>query len=140
MRVLFDTNVVLDLLLGRAPFVQVAARLVGRVERGQIEGLLCATTVTTIHYLLAKELGRQAARDAVGTLLTLFSVAPVDDRTLSLALDLPFPDFEDAVLHEAARLAGARAIVTRNGSDFRGAVLPIDSPNELEATLAGGER
>lgn len=57
----------------------------------------------------------------------------------SLAADLAFPDFEDAVLHEAARLAGARAIVTRNEDDFRGATLGIDSPEDLEAALAAEE-
>jgi hypothetical protein len=49
-------------------------------------------------------------------------------------------DYEDAVLHEAARLSGARVIVTRNAADFRRAELPIDSPEELEALLASGSR
>lgn len=136
MRVLFDTNVVLDFLLDRKPFSAVAARLVARVERGEIEGLLGATTVTTLHYLLAKEIGPDRALDSVRKLLTLFRAAPVDGRVLALALELPFEDFEDAVLHEAARLVGARLIVTRNGDDFAGATLLIDSPDELEAALS----
>ena len=65
MKVLFDTNVVLDFLLDRKPFSAVAARLLARVERGEIEGLLGATTLTTIHYLLAKVIGGEAALDAV---------------------------------------------------------------------------
>lgn len=136
MKVLFDTNVVLDFLLDRKPFSAVAAELVGRVERGEVTGLLCATTVTTIHYVLAKALGKALALGSVRKLLTLFAVAPVDGKTMTLALDLPFQDFEDAVLHEAARLAGAGTIVTRNGRDFTGAALPIESPDELEAALA----
>lgn len=139
MKVLFDTNVVLDFLLDRKPFSTTATRLVARVERRELEGLLGATTLTTIHYLLARELGRQAALEAVRDLLALFSIAAVDGRTLSLAADLAFPDFEDAVLHEAARLAGAGTIVTRNGGDFEGATLGIDSPDELEAALAAEE-
>lgn len=139
MKVLFDTNVVLDFLLDRNPFAATATRLVARVERRELEGLLGATTLTTIHYILARALGKQAAIEAVRDLLALFSVAAVDGRTLSLAADLAFPDFEDAVLHEAARLAGARAIVTRNEDDFRGATLGIDSPEDLEAALAAEE-
>lgn len=138
MKVLFDTNVVLDFLLDRRPFSAVAARLVARVERGEIEGFLGATTLTTVHYLLAKAIGRKAALDGVRDLLRLFRVAPVDGRVLSLATELPFSDFEDAVLHEAGRLAGSRVIVTRKGEDFEGASLPVDSPGELEATLAAG--
>jgi len=139
VKVLFDTNVVLDFLLDRQPFSAAATRLVARVERGELEGLLGATTLTTIHYLLAKALGKDAALSAVRDLLALFSIAAVDGRTLALGSDLGFPDYEDAVLHEAARLAGAGTIVTRNGDDFRGAALGIDSPEELEATLAAKE-
>jgi len=136
VKVLFDTNVVLDFLLDRRPFSAVAARLVARVERGEIEGLLGATTLTTLHYLLTKAIGRRSALEAVRTLLTLFTVAAVDDKVLSSALDLSFDDYEDAVLHEAGRLAGADAVVTRNGGDFGGAELTVDTPEELEALLA----
>lgn len=139
MKVLFDTNVVLEFLLDRKPFSAAATRLVARVERRELEGFLGATTLTTIHYLLARELGRQAALEAVRDLLALFSVAAVDGRILSLAADIGLPDFEDAVLHEAARLAGAGAIVTRNGDDFKGASLGIDAPDELEVALAAEE-
>lgn len=135
MKVLFDTNVVLDFLLDRRPFAATATRLVARVERGELEGLLGATSLTTVHYLLGRALGKEAALDSVRDLLALFSVAAVDGRTLSLAADLSLPDFEDAVLHEAARLAGAHGIVTRNGDDFQGATLAIDSPEDLEAVL-----
>lgn len=139
MKVLFDTHVVLDFLLDRKPFSMTATRLVARVERRELEGLLGATTLTTIHCILARALGKQAALEAVRDLLALFSVAAVDGRILSLAADLAFPEFEDAVLHEAARLAGAGTIVTRNGDDFEGATLGIDSPDELEAALAAEE-
>jgi predicted nucleic acid-binding protein len=135
LKVLFDTNVLLDVLLDRRPFSSVAARLLARVESGELEGLLGATTLTTIHYLLAKEIGNERALKAVRKLLFLFTVAQVDGRVLSLATELPFADFEDAVLHEAARLAGATAIVTRNVGDFGGATLAVEAPDELEAGL-----
>lgn len=92
MKVLFDTNFVLDFLLDRNPFAATATRLVARVERRELEGLLGATTLTTIHYIFARALGKQAAIEAVRDLLALFSVAAVDGRTLALAADLAFPD------------------------------------------------
>ncbi len=52
MRVIFDTNIVLDLLLDRAPFADTATYLFSKVERAEITGFLCATTITTIHYLI----------------------------------------------------------------------------------------
>jgi hypothetical protein len=59
----------------------------------------------------------------------------VDRQVLLNALDRPFHDFEDAVLHEAAREVDATAIVTRNGGDFRHASLPVFSPEELLAAV-----
>ena len=131
MRVLFDTNVVLDVLLNRRPHAVVAAQLMAWVERRRIEGLLGATTVTTIHYLASKAVGAARARKHVRTLLALFDVAPVNRTVLSEALLLEFPDYEDAVLHEAARLAGATGIVTRDADGFRKANLSVFAPDEL---------
>jgi predicted nucleic acid-binding protein len=139
VKVLLDTNVVLDLLLAREPHADGAARLFGLIDRGRLRGTLCATTLTTIHYLATKAAGHRQARAHVRSLLTLFEIAPVDRTVLGQALELDFADFEDAVLHEAARLSGAAAIVTRNGKDFRGAALPVLSPQELLSGLAASE-
>ncbi|RMD59608.1 PIN domain-containing protein [Candidatus Parcubacteria bacterium] len=136
MKVLFDTNVLLDLLLERSPFVAPAARLVARVERGELVGLLGATTVTTIHYLVAKVAGKDKAIEGVRNLLTIFAVAPVNRTVLELAESSGFSDFEDAVLHEAGRLAGANAIVTRNPDDFKTGTLIVHTPAALEAILS----
>jgi hypothetical protein len=51
------------------------------------------------------------------------------------ALGLDFEAFEDALLHEAARAAGAAAIVTRNAKDFGNAVMPVLDPEELLAAV-----
>ncbi len=131
MRILFDTNVVLDVLLARAPHAAAAADLLTRVESGQLQGLLGATTVTTIHYLATKAVGRDLAAQHVTTLLDLFDVAAVTRAILAAALDAGFADYEDAVLHQAAVHAGATGIVTRNGRDFERATLPIYAPEEL---------
>ncbi|HEY7819884.1 MAG TPA: PIN domain-containing protein [Vicinamibacteria bacterium] len=134
MRILFDTNVILDLMLGR-PHGDVAGRLVAAVERERLAGLLCATSVTTVEYLVSRTRGRREAKHAIRALLRLFEVAAVTRAVLESALELPFSDYEDAVLHEAAYAAGAEGLVTRNGNDFRRARLPIFSPEELSAAL-----
>ncbi len=131
MRVLVDTNVVLDVLLARHPFVHASASVMGQVEQSKITGFLCATTVTTIDYLLAQAMPRAAARETLGRLLALFEVAPVTRAVLEEALNSKIADFEDAVLDQAGRLAGAEAIVTRNQKDFRHASLKIFGPEEL---------
>jgi predicted nucleic acid-binding protein len=131
LRVLFDTNVVLDLLLDREPFSLDAARCISKVESGEIEGWLCGTTVTTLHYLIGKSAGARKARESISLLLSLFEIAPVNKAVLDRALNLPFKDFEDAVLHEAASLVNVDVIVTRNNADFKHSTIQIRLPEEF---------
>jgi len=135
MKVLFDTNVVLDVLLCREPHAATAAKLFALVDGGKMQGSICATAVTTVHYIAEKSIGRRRARRHLHDLLDLFHVAPVDHAILASALDLDFADFEDAVVHEAARVSGVAGIVTRNGKDFVKASLPVFTPDELLAAV-----
>ncbi len=118
MRVLLDTNVVLDVLLDREPFALDSARVMDQVERGLVTGLLCATTITTLAYLAGKSVGKKQAVQQMRQLLNLFEVAPVTRAVLDAALSSKTADFEDAVLAEAAQQAGAQAVITRNLKDF----------------------
>lgn len=135
MRVLVDTNVIVDVMLARESFVEASADILSRVESGELIGCICATTVTTIHYLAAKVLGAQRALGEVRKILSLFEVIPVSRPVLEAALDLGFGDYEDAVLHEAARQADAQGIVTRNPRHFKAAALPVYTPEELSRAL-----
>ncbi|MDE0361172.1 MAG: PIN domain-containing protein [Rhodospirillaceae bacterium] len=136
MRVLFDTNVLIDFLLDRAPFADAATDLLSRVDRGQILGMACATSITTIFYLVQKALGRSEARRHVATLLSILEVAPVNRTNLERAADSGVSDFEDAVVIEAARQANATCIVTRDEGDFARSALPVYSPVALIRLLA----
>jgi len=131
MKTLFDTNVILDVLLDREPFSDDASFLLSKVEKSEIIGFICATTVTTIHYLATKALGPQSASHHIQSLLSLFVIAPVNRLVLENAAASKFKDFEDAVLHEAACHAGAKYIVTRNISDFKKSKLPVFEPSEF---------
>ena len=135
MKVLFDTNVIMDVLLDRQPHAVTAVALLAAVEQDRVDGYLCANSVTTIDYLITKTLSRVAAGVAVRNLLSLFAVAEVNRTTLLVALDLGFGDFEDAVLYQSGLAAGVDAVVTRNGRDFKQANLPIYSPGELYGLL-----
>jgi predicted nucleic acid-binding protein len=121
MKVLFDTNVILDVLLDREPFSDDASYLLSKVEQSEIIGFVCATTITTIHYLATKTLGGKAAASHI--------------HSLENAAKSKFNDFEDAVVHEAALHAGAKYIVTRNCIDFKKSQLPVFDPGEFINTL-----
>ena len=135
MKVLVDTNVVLDVLLARQPFVEPAAVVFGLIEQSKIDGLLCATTITTIDYLLTQAMPRPVARQTLRTLMELFEIAPVTRAVLEEAFKSKLMDLEDAVLDKAGRLAGAEIVVTRNQKDFRHAVLKVMGPDEFLASF-----
>ena len=128
MRVLFDTNVLIDFLLDRTPFADPAADLLSRVDRGEIQGLACANSFTTIFYLVRKAVGKADARRHTLALLSILEVAPVNRATLEQAADNNLRDFEDAVIVESGRQANADCIITRNEIDFSGSPVPVHSP------------
>lgn len=130
MKVLLDTNIVLDLLMDRMPFADAAAELFSRVEDGSTTGYLCGTTITTVYYLTVKAVGSPRAQKEIKKLLSLFEVAPVNRQVLESALVAGFSDFEDAVIHEAACHIGVEAIVTRNQKDFKKSKIPVYSAEE----------
>jgi predicted nucleic acid-binding protein len=131
MKILFDTNLILDVLIDRKPFSEAASQLLSLVERGEVSGIICATTVTTIHYLSTKILGKNKSQHQIANLISLFEIAAVNRAVIEEALTSNFPDFEDAVIYQAARHAGAEAIVTRDPKGFQKSNLPIFSPIEL---------
>jgi predicted nucleic acid-binding protein len=61
VKILIDTNVVLDLLLEREPFVETAIALFDQIEQGNLEGAIAATTITNIFYIIRKAEGREAS-------------------------------------------------------------------------------
>ena len=69
MKVLFDTNIVLDLLMDRPPFSDAAVELFSKVEEGAVLGYLCGTTITTVYYLAAKTIGTARAQEEVRKML-----------------------------------------------------------------------
>jgi predicted nucleic acid-binding protein len=136
MRVLFDTNVLLDALLARKPFVEDAALLLEAIESGQIEGFMSATTVTDVHYLVGRQTRHpETAITAVTRLLELMEICTVDRNVLEQAIALEFSDFEDAVQIACAMALDLDTIVTRDVDGFRDSPISALSPRELRNRL-----
>lgn len=131
MKILFDTNVFLDVFLKRKDFFEFSSKVMALAEKGVIEGWICGTSVTTIHYLLAKGLTPKRARGYLQSLFKVYHVASVNRAVLSDALESDFKDYEDAVLYQSARHAKLDGIVTRDTNGFRTADLPVYGPEEL---------
>jgi predicted nucleic acid-binding protein len=137
---LVDTNVVLDVILERAPWAGDATALFDVVARGQAPAFIADHTVTTVHDIVERERDRRTATTAVGDLLTLFPVVPLDTADFQRALALRLRDYEDAVQAVASLRIGADFLVTRNPKDFRGAPVTPRAPGEVLALIATTER
>jgi predicted nucleic acid-binding protein len=136
LRILLDTNVVLDVLAERQPWVDDSAAVLSLCESGRLEGFVAAHGVTTLHYLLVKYRGQARAAAAMVDLVGVLRVAAVDHETVLQALALGRRDFEDAVQAVAALRAGVTHLVTRNPGDFGSLGLRVLTPGELLALAA----
>ena len=134
-RVLLDINVILDVLADREPFAEDAAAVLAQIESGNIQGFLAAHTVTTLHFLLAKHLGKARTRKVLTEILRIVGLAPVDEDRIRHALAANWADFEDAVQAACAEGVGADYLVTRNKRDFRKCAVQTLTPAELLALL-----
>ena len=127
-RLLVDTNVVLDVLLDRQPHAESSVAIWAFVEAGHWEGFLAAHAITTIHYLVRKELGAVRTKQLITLILRVFRVASVDGPIVEQALRLPLVDFEDAVTAAAALAAECEFIVSRDPRGFKGSPVRVLGP------------
>ncbi len=132
MRVLIDTNILLDFLLQREPFRQDAEELFQAIDSGQIIGYVTATTLTDIFYIARRHTRSiEQARQAVLETLIVMVVCPVNRAILESALASSIADFEDAVQIACAVSQGLEAILTRDTQDFANSTIPVLSVRQL---------
>jgi predicted nucleic-acid-binding protein len=132
-RVLFDSDVLLDVLAQRQPFIVVSAQALNTVTHPQVQGYVAGHAVTNIFYILRRQVGSETARELLSRLLQHLQIASVTDEVIRAALQCSMTDFEDAVTSEAANAASVEVIVTRNTSDFMASAIPAILPEELLA-------
>lgn len=130
-RLLLDTNVLLDVVLDRAPWADDATRLLQRIHEGAARGFVASHALTTVHYVVERDAGRARATTAVSDFMELLDVVPLDASDFQRALALDLRDFEDAVQVAACLKAEADVLVTRNPRDFRHAPVEIRSAADV---------
>ena len=118
MNVFVDTNVLMDVLLSREPFVADSQRIWYLAERGKIKALVSSLSFPNIFYVVRRLRDRQAALEMLTMLRDTFIPIALDEQILNQAMDAGFVDFEDAIQYFTALRAEAECIVTRNPSHF----------------------
>lgn len=131
MRVLLDTNVVLDFVLQRQPFFIEADQIFLRLRNNKFKGFVSPITPINVFYTTRKEIDKTSAFIAIEELLNLVEISKSNNQIYQNALSINFNDYEDAVQHECAIAENLDAIVTRNPKDFKNALVKVFSPDEF---------
>lgn len=127
-KILLDTNVILDLVLARHPFLISTEALFKKLDPVSLTAFVSASAITDIYYLIAKAKNKEVSRGFLTQITTIVGVVPVSQEVVNAALASPMKDFEDAIQAYAAFFAGMDVLITRNESDFALAPLPVKSP------------
>jgi len=135
MRVLLDTDVLLDVGLERSDFVEASAQLLRAMERRDCDGFVAWHSVANLFYLMRPKRGGGHARRLISRLTEIVEIPATDTKSLRQAAALPMSDFEDAMQAAAALACGADWIATRNLKHFRKSPVPAAAPETILALL-----
>jgi predicted nucleic acid-binding protein len=131
MKVLIDTNVVLDVLINNSAFSAHSKKIFDFAEQRRITGFISASAITDIFYIAQRKLGKKTAKEAIKKVLKVFSPATVTDNNIYQALDLDWDDFEDSVQYIVGKGLFFFYIVTRNTQDFTSGSIPAATPEQF---------
>ena len=118
MKIFVDTNIFIDILLGREPFYRPSARIYRLVENGLIRGYIAPITVNNIYYICRKAKKREEIKAFLEEIASTFSIAPLDADTIRRANRMKMGDYEDALQYAMAQQKICDILITRNIGDF----------------------
>ena len=131
MKVLIDTNVLLDVLCARAEFVDNSSKVFKYCEVKKIDGYISALSVPNIVYVMRKELSAEKTKEILEKLSLIFGTIDLKAEDLKKALELDFNDYEDALQCVAAKRIKAEYIITRNVKDFAKSPVTAITPSDF---------
>ncbi len=134
IRLLIDTNIVLDLLANRKEFYTEAATLFSLADKNVLTLTVSSLTFANTNYILSKLKSEKEARIILRKFKVLVETLSLDDKITELALsDDKFPDFEDGLQYYSAIENRIDLIITRNKKDFKNSKIPVMTAKEYLA-------
>lgn len=132
MKLLIDTNIVIDVLLKREPFYKLSLEVLNLAKREDVQEYISASAITDIYYLSYRQLkNKELVRRLIKELLTVVSVASVSEQEILKAMELEWLDFEDSVQYSVALLQEMDGVVTRNLKDYKGKEIQVWLPEDI---------
>ena len=140
MKVLLDTNVILDVLQKRSPWFDDAKEIFLAVATKQIDGFITAKEVADIHFFSRKQFKGEESIDTkvrkiISGILALFGIVDTLGEDCQNALGIENNDYEDALMIISAKRAGINYIVTRNTEHFEQSPVPVCTPADFVKLL-----
>ena len=131
MRILLDTNIILDIALRREPHFTFSVQAFKAIDNKIIFGFVTATTITDIYYIAKREKGHQIALDFISNLIEIIDIIGIDRNIIIKSLVSQINDFEDAIQSISSLLNNIDYIITRNQKDFSKSDIKALSPVEF---------
>jgi predicted nucleic acid-binding protein len=135
MILFLDTNVILDLLTERLPFLEAISKIATLATSSEYELVATPLSFGTVNYLIAKEYGQNRAIQKLREFKIICSVCEMDEPIVEQGLHSNMKDFEDALQYFSALKAGSDVIITRNAKDFKNSHIPIMTPTEFLVSI-----
>lgn len=130
--VFIDSDVIIDVMIDRKPFVEHSELILSRCEKSEINGFISLVTLTNIHYLAARQIGKEKSLQFIKSLLQIVTVLNSSTEIATKAAYSEFSDFEDAVQNfSAENRKSVEYIITRNVKDYKSSSLVVLTPSEF---------
>ena len=140
MKVLVDSNVILNKLLEQSGFFESSNTIFILAEIGKISGFVSASAITDIYYITRKGLGKESAHKAIRKMLSVFQPATVTGDDIFRVLDLEWGDFEDSVQFVVGEGLTVDYIITRDTQGFSSSPIPALTPEQFIQIISNLEK
>ena len=140
MRVLLDTNIVVDVLQKRQPWFDSGKEIFTAAALQEITGYITAKQASDLYFFACKQLRGEPdidkkARKILTNLFAIFEIIDAKGIDCEKALLRENGDFEDAMLIESSLREKIDCIVTRNFVHFQNAQVPVYDPESFVKML-----
>jgi predicted nucleic acid-binding protein len=136
MKILIDTNILVDYLVDREPFAEDARRIIEKCSTKEVQGYLAAHSISNLFYILRKAFPVKKRKELLLSLCTILEVSKIDKpKVIAAILNDGFDDLEDCLQMECAKEARVDYIVTRNIDDFRNSSVKVVLPKDFLETF-----
>jgi len=129
-RLFWDTNIMLDLFGERFPFYDPAAKIATLAEENKLSIVVSSLSYATVNYVLSKYESVERVKDKLRKFRIISNISALDEENIDKALNSDFKDFEDALQYFCALKSKCDVLITRNGKDFKTAIIPIMTAEE----------